>query len=218
MIPLGAVARYANMPDSDDPMIQFERAVKLREELTDRSAPSSRTTRKKLLVRACATPPATAYPLTEDHAFTIDRMKARGFLSFVWHGLAPSFARNGVIAEGDDVFFLHKDEVRDALVNGGDQRGDQEPAASRVQAALVTPPDAIGILPGHRSRGLVDPVHHRRVRHLHRHQAAAEGLSRTEPDRRCRRFALACTPAVAPRRALVERGRPRGRRGDEHAG
>ena len=33
-IPLGNIARYINMDDSDDPMIQFERAVKLREELT----------------------------------------------------------------------------------------------------------------------------------------------------------------------------------------
>ena len=33
-IPLGNIARYINMPDSDDPMIQYERAVKHREDLT----------------------------------------------------------------------------------------------------------------------------------------------------------------------------------------
>ena len=33
-IPLGNIARYINMPDEDDPMIQYERAVKHREDLT----------------------------------------------------------------------------------------------------------------------------------------------------------------------------------------
>jgi phosphohistidine swiveling domain-containing protein len=159
VIPLGAVARYVNMPDSDDPMIQFERAVKLREELTDRIRTKLEDDPEKLAkFEELYDAARYAYPLTEDHAFYIDQMGVVLFRRFV-RAVGAALARNGVIDQGDDVFFLHKDEVRNALSNGGDLRETVNQRRAEVQAAAqVTPPDAIGTPPPPPQPGdFVDP-------------------------------------------------------------
>ena len=59
-IPLGNIARYINMPDEDDPMIQFERAVKQREELTAKIRAKLADDPEKLAkFDECTTPPST---------------------------------------------------------------------------------------------------------------------------------------------------------------
>ncbi|MDP9465549.1 MAG: hypothetical protein M3P52_13060, partial [Actinomycetota bacterium] len=74
-IPLGNIARYINMPDSDDPMIQFERAVKLREDLTSKIRAKLADDPERLAEFDELYDAARfAYPLTEDHAFYIDQM------------------------------------------------------------------------------------------------------------------------------------------------
>ena len=116
VIPLGAIARYINMPDSDDPMIQFERAVKLREG-AHRQGPRQARRRPRASSpssTSSTTPPQYAYPLTEDHAFYIDQMGIVLLRTFVL-AVGDALARDGVIADRDDVFLLHRDEVREAL-------------------------------------------------------------------------------------------------------
>jgi pyruvate,water dikinase len=158
-IPLGNIARYINMDDSDDPMINFTRAVKLREDLTAK-------------VRAkMAEDPATlakfdelfdaakfAYPLTEDHAFYIDQMGVVLLRRFVL-AVGDALARNGVIDHRDEVFLLFRDEVRDALANGGDRRATVAERRASVEAAgQVTPPGALGSPPPPPQPGdFVDP-------------------------------------------------------------
>ncbi len=140
-IPLGNIARYINMPDSDDPMIQFERAVKHREDLTAKiraklaDDPEQLAAFDKLFDAA-----QYAYPLTEDHAFYIDQMGVVLLRTFVL-AVGDALVRDGVIDNRDDVFFLYRDEVRDALSNGGDQRATVAQRRASVQAAAqVTPP------------------------------------------------------------------------------
>src|SRR6478609_8518742 len=103
------------MPDEDDPMIQYERAVKHREDLTAKieaklaDDPERRAEFEELFDAA-----RFAVPLTEDHAFYIDQMGVVLLRTFCL-AVGDALARDGVIENRDDVFFLFKDEVRDAL-------------------------------------------------------------------------------------------------------
>src|SRR6185295_4745026 len=62
-------------------------------------------------------------------------------------------------AERDDVFLLFRDEVRDALTNGGDQRETVAERKAEVEAAArTTPPGAVGTPPPPpQPGGFVDP-------------------------------------------------------------
>lgn len=158
-IPLGNIARYINMPDSDDPMIQYERAVKHREDLTAKI-------RAKLaddpgeLAKFDEYYEAAQYavPLTEDHAFYIDQMGVVLLRTFVL-AVGDALVRDGVIDGREDVFFLYQDEVRDALANGGDQRATVTQRKASVQAAAqASPPGAVGTPPPPpQPGGFVDP-------------------------------------------------------------
>ncbi len=158
-IPLGNIARYINMPDSDDPMIQFERAVKHREALTARiraklaDDPEQLAKFDELFDAA-----QYAYPLTEDHAFYIDQMGVVLLRTFVL-AVGDALVRNGVIDNRSDVFFLFRDEVRDALVNGGDRRATVVQRKASVEAAAkASPPGAVGTPPPPpQPGGFVDP-------------------------------------------------------------
>jgi pyruvate,water dikinase len=158
-IPLGAIGRYINMGDEDDPMIQFERAVKLREELTDRIRTKLADDPEQLAKFDELYDAARfAYPLTEDHAFYIDQMGVTLFRRFVL-AVGDALVRKGSIDQRDDVFLLHRDEVRDALANGGDKREAADRRRREMEAAAtVTPPDAVGTPPPPPAPGeFVDP-------------------------------------------------------------
>jgi len=157
-IPLGNIARYINMPDEDDPMIQYERAVKHREELTAKiqaklaDDPDQRAKFDELFDAA-----RFAVPLTEDHAFYIDQMGVVLLRTFCL-AVGDALVRDGVIDGRDDVFLLFKDEVRDALANGGDKRATViERKASVEAAAQASPPGALGTPPPPPSGDFVDP-------------------------------------------------------------
>jgi phosphohistidine swiveling domain-containing protein len=158
-IPLGNIARYINMADEDDPMIQFERAVKLREDLTDKirtklADDPDRLAKFDELFDAAR----FAYPLTEDHAFYIDQMGVVLLRTFVL-AVGEAFVRDGLIDSRDDVFLLYRNEVRDALTNGGDRRATVVQRRASVDAASkASPPGAVGTPPPPpQPGGFVDP-------------------------------------------------------------
>jgi phosphohistidine swiveling domain-containing protein len=158
-IPLGNIARYINMTDSDDPMIQFERAVKLREDLTAKIRAKLADDPERLAEFDELYDAARfAYPLTEDHAFYIDQMGVVLLRTFVL-AVGDALARDGVIDGRGDVFFLYRDEVRDALANGGDRRTTVTERKASVQAAAkASPPGAVGTPPPPPQPGsFVDP-------------------------------------------------------------
>jgi pyruvate,water dikinase len=158
-IPLGNIARYIDMPESDDPMLKFERAVELREQLTARireklTGDPERSARFEELFDAAR----FAYPLTEDHAFYIDQMGVVLFRRFAL-AVGDALVGNGVIDERDDVFLLYRDELRDALASGGSRQATVAERKAEIDAAAaVTPPDAIGTPPPPPQPGdFVDP-------------------------------------------------------------
>src|SRR5262245_10370069 len=88
-----------------------------------------------------------SFPLTEDHAFYIDQMYISVFRRFVL-AVGDRLVAKGVVDESDDVFFLYRDEVVDALTSGGDRR---ELVAGRrasfERACAVSPPTELGTMP-----------------------------------------------------------------------
>ena len=158
-IPLGAIARYVPMDDSDDPMIQFNKAVARREELTAKiraklaGDPGKLAEFEELFDAA-----QYAYPLTEDHAFYIDQMGVVLFRRFT-RAVGAALARTGCIADGDDIFFLHDREVRNAMANGNDYKELVEQRKQEYEAcAQASPPDILGTPPPPPQPGdFVDP-------------------------------------------------------------
>jgi rifampicin phosphotransferase len=158
-IPLGNIARYIPMDDSADPMIQFDKAVARREELTARIREKLAGDPEKLAqFEELFDAAQYAYPLTEDHAFYIDQMGVVLFRRFV-RAVGAALARNGSIAEGDDVFFLYDREVRNAMSNGTDYKELVEQRKVEVAAAAkAQPPDILGTPPPPPQPGdFVDP-------------------------------------------------------------
>ena len=159
-IPLGNIARFVPMADSDDPMIKFDEAVKRREELTARiraelaGDPEKLAHFEKLFEAA-----KYAYPLTEDHAFYIDQMGVVLFRRFV-SAVGERLARRGCFDDGEDIYFLYDREVRDAMANDADYHGLVADRKVEYEAcAQASPPDILGTPPPPPQPGdFVDPM------------------------------------------------------------
>jgi pyruvate,water dikinase len=158
-IPLGNIARYVPMDDSEDPMLKFDEAVERREERTAEiraklADDPDRLAKFEELFDAAK----YAYPLTEDHAFYIDQMGVVLFRRFV-RALGERLAARGCFDEGDDIMHLHDREVRDAMANDTDYRAlVAERKAELAACAQLTPPDALGTPPPPPQAGdFVDP-------------------------------------------------------------
>ena len=147
-IPLGNIAMFMAMPDSEDPERNYQRGVKLREELYAAARARMANEPAKLaefdeLYEAAQ----FSYPITEDHAFYIDQLGVVLFRRFTL-AVGERLAAKGCFDAREDLFFLHADEVKDALANGGDRRSLV--AARRAEwnlCAQASPPGALGIPP-----------------------------------------------------------------------
>jgi pyruvate,water dikinase len=147
-IPLGNIRTMMAQPDSDDPELQYQANVAAREELfaklREKLADDPDTMAKLDELYEAA---RYSFPLTEDHAFYIDQMYISVFRRFVL-AVGDRLVDKGVIDQADDVFFLYRDEVVDALTNGGDRRQlIAERQASFEKASRVTPPSPLGTPP-----------------------------------------------------------------------
>ena len=158
-IPLGNIARYINMPDEDDPMIQYERAVKHREDLTAKvqaklaDDPEQRAEFDELFEAA-----QYAVPLTEDHAFYIDQMGVVLLRTFVL-AVGDALVRDGVIDDRDDVFLLYQRRGPRCPRQWWRQRATVAKRRASVEAAAqASPPGAVGTPPPPpQPGGFVDP-------------------------------------------------------------
>ena len=147
-IPLGSIRAMMELPESEDPEAQYQQNVaareglfaKLREKLAD--DPDTMAKLDELYEAA-----RYSFPLTEDHAFYIDQMYISVFRRFVL-AVGDRLVADGVFDQPDDVFYLYRDEVVDALTGGGDRRPIiAERRASFERAGKVTPPSPLGTLP-----------------------------------------------------------------------
>jgi pyruvate,water dikinase len=147
-IPLNSIAAFINLEDEEDPELQYQRNVatrerlmaKLREHVADDPATLAKIDELYEAARY-------SFPLTEDHAFYIDQLGVSVFRRFVL-AVGARLVDNGVFDAADDAFYLYRDELVDALTNGGDQRAlVAERRASMARAAAVVPPGALGTPP-----------------------------------------------------------------------
>ena len=147
-IPLASIAAYMDLPESEDPEAQYQRKVAQREKLMasmrERLADDPDTLQKLDELYEAA---RYSFPLTEDHAFYIDQLFISVFRRFALAAGERLVAKD-VIDQPDDVFFLYRDELVDALTNGGDRRSiiaDRRDSFDR--ASEVVPPGALGTPP-----------------------------------------------------------------------
>jgi phosphohistidine swiveling domain-containing protein len=147
-IPLASIATFIALDDGESPEALYRRAAAQRErllgELRDKLADDPVTLAKLDELYEAA---RYSFPLTEDHAFYIDQLGVGVFRRFVQE-VGRRLAAKDVIAAPEDVFYLYRDELVDALTNGGDRRNViAQRRASFVQAAAVIPPGALGTPP-----------------------------------------------------------------------
>jgi pyruvate,water dikinase len=181
-IPLGNIARYVPMDDSEDPMIKFDEAVRRREELTAKIRAKLADDPEKLAkFEELFDAAQYAYPLTEDHAFYIDQMGVVLFRRFV-RALGQRLAARGCFDDADDIMHLHDREVRDAMANDTDYRElVAQRKAELAACAELTPPDAVGTPPPPPQAGdFIDPFMDSLVSRLLGIKPPAEGEQ--DPD------------------------------------
>jgi pyruvate,water dikinase len=147
-IPLRNVRTMMELPDSEDPELQYQANVAAREglwtKLRERLADDPNTMAKLEELYEAA---RYSFPLTEDHAFYIDQMYIAVFRRFIL-ALGDRLVAKGLVDERDDVFFLRRDELVDALTNGGDRRETvAERRAGFARAAAVSPVSPLGTPP-----------------------------------------------------------------------
>ena len=140
-------------------------AERTRAQLRDRPADLARF--EEVLAAA-----RSAGPLSEEHNYWIDRRSQAHARRFILR-VGATLARAGQIDAPEDVMHLHRDEVRDALAPGTDQRGlvadrrreyavDQRRRAPRIiglQPLVPAPGDAVRDLGYRREQSDPDVLH-----------------------------------------------------------
>jgi pyruvate,water dikinase len=144
-IPLNTIQGYLGLAEDSNPELTLERATRRREELIAKaraklSGNSGRIARFEELVEAAR----HNLRVTEDHSFWIDQMGIATFRRFCL-ALGERLVQRGCLSRPDDVFFLHKDELRDAIKN----HPDLKPTAAQRRAEMerwtrVVPPFHLG--------------------------------------------------------------------------
>jgi phosphohistidine swiveling domain-containing protein len=147
-IPLASIAGLIELGDEEDPELQYQRNVATRQALLarfrERLADDPKALAKMEELWEAA---QYSYPLTEDHAFYIDQLGVSVFRRFIL-AVGDRLVEKGGREHADDVFYLYRDEVVEALREGGDRK---QPAAQRrasmERSARVPPPGALGTPP-----------------------------------------------------------------------
>ena len=121
-IPLASIAAMVDLDESEDPETLYQQRVVRREQLMgglrEKLADDPEQMAKFDELYEAA---RYSFPLTEDHAFYIDQLYISVFRRFVL-AVGDRLVEKGVIDAADDVFFLYRDEVVEALRSGGDRR------------------------------------------------------------------------------------------------
>ena len=144
-IPLNTIQGYLGLDESSNPELTLAGATRRREELAAKARSKLAGDAAKLQ-RFDELMEAAKYNLrvTEDHSFWIDQMGTAAFRRFC-SALGQRLAERGVLAQAEDVFFLYKQELREAAKNGGDLKAAvAERRAEMEKWAKVVPPFHLG--------------------------------------------------------------------------
>ena len=144
-IALNTIQGYMRLGEEHNPELSLEGATRRREDLT-RAAREKLASDPNKLRRFDELMEAAKYNtrVTEDHGYWIDQMSVAA-LRRLCLSVGRRLAQKGLLDQPEDVFFLYKDEVRQALSSGADYRQQaQERRAAFEEAGRIVPPDHLG--------------------------------------------------------------------------
>jgi pyruvate,water dikinase len=144
-IPLNTIQGYLGLGEDANPELTLARSIRRREELEAKAHAALQGAAVKLR-RFEELMEAGKHNLrvTEDHSFWIDQMGTAAFRRFCLV-LGQRLTERGVLSEPDDVFFLHKDELREAAEHGGDMKAlTALRRTEKERWAQVVPPFHLG--------------------------------------------------------------------------
>jgi rifampicin phosphotransferase len=144
-IPLNTIQGYIRLGEEQNPELAMVRASERREEL--RSAALSKLASDPAKVRRFdELMEAAKYNtrVVEDHSYWIDQMGVAALRRFLL-SLGKRLTERGVFDRSDDVLYLYKDEIRQALSEKVDFRSAvAERRAALEVAKTIVPPDHLG--------------------------------------------------------------------------
>jgi pyruvate,water dikinase len=144
-IPLNTIQGYLALDENNNPEAVFRRAAERREGLVA-AAKAKLAGGPDKLARFQELLDASRYNLqvTEDHSYWIDQMGIATFRHFALQ-YGDRLVDKELIAGREDVFFLYKHELRDAMANGADMKAAVAERRTDIQKwAQVVPPDHLG--------------------------------------------------------------------------
>jgi phosphohistidine swiveling domain-containing protein len=146
-IPLNTLRGYISLDASADPEVRFRAAIETREKLLDQARQRLTDFPDKLVRFNELYAMAHHYlVLTEDHNFYIDQI-GNSVLRLPFLELGRRLVRQGALADQNDVFLLHLDDIRQGL-SGADQRTLIAQRQTEMAAwSKVVPPLTIGAPP-----------------------------------------------------------------------
>ena len=147
-IPLASIATMMDLDESEDPEVVYQKKVARRQDLMAKAraklADDPETLAKFDELYEAA---RYSFPLTEDHAFYIDQLFVGVFRRFAI-AVGERLVEKGIVDQRDDVFYLYRDELVDALQQGDDRRTIvAERRASMERASQVSAPTTLGTPP-----------------------------------------------------------------------
>lgn len=147
-IPLASIATMMDLDESEDPEVVYQKKVARRQDLMAKAraklADDPETLAKFDELYEAA---RYSFPLTEDHAFYIDQLFVGVFRRFAL-AVGERLVEKGIVDQRDDVFYLYRDELVDALQQGDDRRTIvDERRASMERASQVSAPTTLGTPP-----------------------------------------------------------------------
>ncbi len=144
-IPLNTIQGYMRLGDEHNPTNTVEEAAQQRQALIA-AARAKLADRPDKLQEFDALLDAAKHNLavTEDHSFWIDQMSTAAYRRFCLD-VGQRLVERGVLERADDVFYLYKNELRDAVATGTASMDlVHERRASMAEAAQVVPPFHLG--------------------------------------------------------------------------
>jgi pyruvate,water dikinase len=144
-IPLNTIQGYLGLPDDSNPELSLSRSIARREELVAKARARLAGDAAKL-ERFDELMEAAKHNLrvTEDHSFWIDQMGTAAFRRFCL-ALGQRLTERGVLSQPDDVFFLYRDELRQAVRSRDDLKATVAQRRAEMQKwAQVVPPFHLG--------------------------------------------------------------------------
>ena len=158
-IPLSTLQGYIRLDEDANPDMLFERSVKRREELLAKARDAAagdpvKAAKLEELYEAAR----RNMQVTEDHAFWIDQLGVNTFRLPVLEA-GRRMTQRDQFSQPDNVFYLLLDELKDALLNGGDRKTlTAQRRAEMARFAEIVPPLTLGEPPPMSDDPFVDAV------------------------------------------------------------